>query len=74
MPAALLDASGAVRARTGPRGGSDLAAATGVPAPGQVVRGATADGTPLAVAGFRGGALAVALPRDPVNDRRITTR
>lgn len=70
VPAALLDTSGAVRARTGPPGGPDLAAATGVPAPGQVVRGATADGTPLAVAGFRGGALAVALPRDPVTDRR----
>ncbi|HEU0130278.1 MAG TPA: HAMP domain-containing sensor histidine kinase [Mycobacteriales bacterium] len=70
VPAALLDAEGSVRARTGPPGGPDLAAATGVPAPGQVVRGATADGTPLAVAGFRGGALAVALPRDPVTDRR----
>ena len=70
VPAALLDTSGAVRARAGPPGGPDLAAATGVPAPGQVVRGATADGTPLAVAGFRGGALAVALPRDPVTDRR----
>lgn len=70
VPAALLDARGAVRARTGPPGGPDLGAATGVPAPGQVVRGATADGTPLAVSGFRGGALAVALPRDPVADRR----
>jgi signal transduction histidine kinase len=70
VPAALLDSHGVVRARTGPPGGPDLAAATGVPAPGQVVRGATADGTPLAVAGFRGGALAVALPRDPVADRR----
>jgi signal transduction histidine kinase len=70
VPAALLDGGGAVRVRTGPPGGPDLAAATGVPAPGQVVRGATADGTPLAVAGFRGGALAVALPRDPVADRR----
>ncbi|HEV2889177.1 MAG TPA: HAMP domain-containing sensor histidine kinase [Frankiaceae bacterium] len=70
VPAALLDAGGAVRARTGPPGGPDLAAATGIPAPGQVVRGATADGTPIAVAGFRGGALAVALPRDPVMDRR----
>jgi signal transduction histidine kinase len=70
VPAALLDSGGAVRSRTGPRGGPDLAATTGVPAPGQVVRGATADGTPLAVAGFRGGALAVALPRDPVADRR----
>lgn len=70
VPAALLDARGAVRARTGPPGGPDLGAATGVPAPGQVVRGATADGTPLAVSGFRGGALAVALPRDPVTDRR----
>jgi signal transduction histidine kinase len=70
VPAALLDGHGAVRARTGPPGGPDLAAATGVPAPGQIVRGATADGTPLAVAGFRGGALAVALPRDPVMDRR----
>lgn len=70
VPAALLDARGAVRARTGPPGGPDLGAATGVPAPGQVVRGATADGTPLAVSGFRGGALAVALPRDPITDRR----
>jgi signal transduction histidine kinase len=70
VPAALLDAGGAVRSRTGPPGGPDLAAATGVPAAGQVVRGATADGIPLAVAGFRGGALAVALPRDPVADRR----
>lgn len=70
VPAALLDASGAVRSRTGPAGGPDLAAATGLPAPGQVVRSASADGTPLAVAGFRGGALAVALPRDPIADRR----
>lgn len=70
VPAALLDVGGAVRSRTGPPGGPDLTATTGVPAPGQIVRGATADGTPLAVAGFRGGALAVALPRDPVADRR----
>jgi signal transduction histidine kinase len=70
VPAALLDMGGSVRVRTGPPGGPDLTAATGLPAAGQVVRGATADGTPLAVAGFRGGALAVALPRDPVADRR----
>jgi signal transduction histidine kinase len=70
VPAALLDVGGSVRVRTGPPGGPDLAAATGLPAPGQVVRGTTADGTPLAVAGFHGGALAVALPRDPVADRR----
>lgn len=70
VPAALLNATGRVRSRTGPTGGPDLAVTTGVPAPGQVVRGATADGTPLAVAGFRGGALVVALPRDPIADRR----
>ena len=69
VPAALLDANGQVRQRTGPPT-PEVAAATGVPAPGQVVRGTTADGTPLALAGFRGGALAVALPRDPVADRR----
>lgn len=70
VPAALLDARGTVRSRTGPPGGPDLAAVTGLPAPGHVVRGAAPDGTPLAITGFRGGALAVALPRDPVADRR----
>ena len=38
VPAAVLDSRGTVRSRTGPSGGPDLVAVTGLPAPGHVVR------------------------------------
>lgn len=70
VPAAMLDSSGRVRARTGPASDVAFDVATGLPAPGHVIRTRASDGTPLALGGIRGGAIAVALPRDPVADRR----
>ena len=70
VPAALLDASGRVRDQAGPVTEVAFDVTTGLPAPGHVIRTRSSDGTPIALAGVRGGALAVALPRDPVVDRR----
>ena len=70
VPAALLGADGGVRDQAGPVSDVEFAVATGLPARGHVIRTRSADGTPVALAGVRGGALAVALPRDPVADRR----
>jgi signal transduction histidine kinase len=70
VPAALLDASGRVRDQAGPVSEVAFDLTTGLPAPGHVIRTRSSDGTPIALAGIRGGALAVALPRDPVADRR----
>lgn len=69
-PAALLDESGAVRDRAGPASDVAFDVTASLPAPGQVIRTRSSDGTPIAMTGVRGGALAVALPRDPVGDRR----
>jgi signal transduction histidine kinase len=70
VPAALLDTDGRVRDQTGPVSGVEFDVSAGLPARGHVIRSRSADGTPVALAGVRGGALAVALPRDPVTDRR----
>lgn len=70
VPAALLDASGRVRDQAGPVSEVEFSVTAGLPARGHVVRTRSADGAPLALSGVRGGALAVALPRDPVADRR----
>lgn len=70
VPAALLNADGQVRDQAGPVSEVEFAVASGLPARGHVIRTRSADGTPLALAGVRGGALAVALPRDPVAERR----
>lgn len=70
VPAALLDAGGRVRDQAGPVSEVEFSVTTGLPARGHVIRTRSADGAPLALAGVRGGALAVALPRDPVADRR----
>lgn len=70
VPAALLDRTGQVRDRTGPASDVAFDVAAGLPAAGRVARTRAADGTPLAVAGLRDGALAVALPADPVAGRR----
>jgi signal transduction histidine kinase len=71
VPAALLGASGEIRDRAGPATETSFALTTGLPPAGRVARGRADDGTPVALAGLRGGgALAVALPADPVGDRR----
>ncbi|MHB8450168.1 MAG: sensor histidine kinase [Mycobacteriales bacterium] len=73
LPGALLDSAGRPVATTGPPAqlaGRDWALATGLPAPGALARGVTADGLPVAVAGVPGGAVAVALPPDPLVDTR----
>ena len=70
VPAALLDRSGAVRDQAGPVSEVAFDVTSGLPARGHVIRTRSSDGTPIALAGVRGGALAVALPRDPVADRR----
>lgn len=70
VPAALLDADGRVRDQAGPVSEVAFGVCSGLPARGHVIRSRASDGTPVALAGVRGGALAVALPRDPVADRR----
>lgn len=70
VPAALLDAHGRVRDQAGPVSEVAFDVSARLPARGHVIRGRSSDGTPVALAGVRGGALAVALPRDPVADRR----
>jgi len=71
VPLALLSQDGQVQQRTGPASESDLTATSGLPAAGRVARAVSTDGTPLALAGLpRGGAVAVALPADPVGERR----
>jgi two-component system OmpR family sensor kinase len=70
VPAALLDADGRVVDHAGPAPEPRLPAGAGLPARGLVVRTAAADGTPVAVSGLRRGAVAVALPGDPVEDRK----
>ena len=71
VPAALLGADGTVQARTGPVSDTAFALTSGLPPAGRVSRGRASDGTPVAVSGLRGGgALAVALPADPVGERR----
>ena len=70
VPAALLDAGGAVVRTTGPTSEVGFTLTTGMPARGRVLRTRSADGTSLAVSGVAGGALAVALPTDPVGERR----
>jgi signal transduction histidine kinase len=70
VPAALLGPDGKARRTTGPPAGGDLTLASSLPAPGLVTRSRAADGTPLALSGVRGGALALALSPDPIADRR----
>ncbi len=75
VPAALLGADGTVRQRTGPASDVDFELssgmpARGLPARGRVARTRTADGTVLVMTGVAGGALAVALPGDPVTGLR----
>jgi signal transduction histidine kinase len=70
VPAALLDTDGRVRDQAGPVSEVAFDVSAGLPARGHVIRERSSDGTPVALSGVRGGALAVALPRDPVADRR----
>ena len=70
VPAALLGRDGRVRRRTGPVSDDTFEVDAALPARGRVARTRAVDGTRLAVTGVRGGALAVALPADPVGDRR----
>src|SRR3954471_17175983 len=71
VPAALLSRSGEVQRRTGPASDVTFTTSAGaLPARGRVVRIRGQDGIPLAVSGVRGGALALALPADPVGERR----
>lgn len=70
VPAALLGRDGEVCDQAGPVSEVAFDVASGLPARGHVIRTRSSDGTSIALAGVRGGALAVALPRDPVADRR----
>lgn len=71
VPAALLASDGAVRSTAGPASDTDFTMTTGLPAAGRVSHTTTTYGVPLALSGLRGGgALAIALPADPVRDRR----
>lgn len=72
VPAALLDRTGAVLQRSGPSTCVDLSLPGGLPAPGSVLRSRSADGTLLAATGLRTGAFVLALPDDPVRERRDT--
>ncbi|GAC1442375.1 MAG: hypothetical protein NVSMB55_12910 [Mycobacteriales bacterium] len=70
VPAALLGTDGAVLARGGPPADVTFDVPSALPARGHVVRLRGSDGTAFAVAGVRGGALALALPADAVAERR----
>jgi signal transduction histidine kinase len=71
VPLALLDRDGHAIRQVGPATEADLTSASGLPVAGRVARARSSDGTPLALTGLRrGGAIAVALPADPVGDRR----
>ena len=71
VPLALLDRDGSIRRQVGPASEAQLSCSSGLPAASRVVRARGGDGTPLALTGLRrGGAVAVALPADPVGDRR----
>jgi signal transduction histidine kinase len=70
VPTALLSRDGTVVATAGPADHGSFDITTALPAPGHIVRARTADGVDVAVAGVRGGALAVALPADAVTRRR----
>lgn len=70
VPAAILDRDGTVRSSTGPARQVAFTPATGLPPRGRVAQTHGSDGTPLAIAGVPGGAVAVALPTDPVGDHR----
>lgn len=70
VPVAILDAQGTVKATAGPVRDIAFTPTTGLPARGRVVHAQAADGTPLALTGLARGALALALPAEPVRDRR----
>lgn len=70
VPAALLGSDGKVRRQTGPASEGSLDVDAALPAKGRVATTRATDGTRVAVTGVRGGALAVALPADPVAERR----
>ena len=70
LPAALLDTTGRPVNRAGPDSPADLTADGALPARGRTSRAISRDGTPLAMSGLPGGALALALPADPLRDRR----
>jgi two-component system, OmpR family, sensor kinase len=71
VPAALVAADRTVRVRSGPAATIDFQLTSGLPAAGRVTRAITREGVPVALSGLRGGgALVVALPADPVRDRR----
>ncbi|MHB2022283.1 MAG: sensor histidine kinase [Mycobacteriales bacterium] len=75
VPAALLGSDGAVRQRLAGWPEADLDPDS-LPAPGQTGRTLADDGTPLALRGVAGGALAVAVEADPGlahRHRRLTT-
>lgn len=64
LPAALVDSAGVVRERRPGWPDGDLDAES-VPPPGEVGRALASDGTPLALRGVPGGALAVAAEAEP---------
>jgi|GEM_PF-5409386 len=70
VPAALVRADGSVVTATGPASPVSLHPDEGLPLPGRVVRLRARDGGRLAAAGVPGGAVVLALPDDPVADRR----
>jgi len=70
VPGAVLDREGRVRARGGPPGPVSWPPADRLPAPGAIRRTAGPDGTPVALAGVPGGALAFAVEADPGLSRR----
>ncbi len=70
LPAAVLNSTGTPTATGGPHSPSDLTVDLALPAPGRTARSRSRDGSPVALTGLPGGALALALPADPVRERR----
>lgn len=71
LPAAVVGTDGVPLDTTGPATERSLVLDGALPAPGRTARLSARDGHPLAVTGVSGGrALVVALPEDPVRERR----
>lgn len=68
LPAAIVDAAGRVRERTGPP--ATFLPPVSAPPRGTILRAQAADGTELAIGGLARGSLVLALPPDPARARR----
>ena len=64
----MLNTTGTPTATGGPDSPHDLTVDLALPAPGRTARSRSRDGSPVALTGLPDGALALALPADPLRD------